>query len=96
MTDTATGTPAPASGTAAAAGAVGHVGPVLAGCTIAVTADRRFKELAAALERRGATIEHAPALEVVPHLDDLSLVVVGHAEALADDPDDAGDEADAP
>ena len=48
--------------------------PVLAGCTIVVTADRRFKELAAALERRGAAIEHAPALEVVPHLDDLSLV----------------------
>ena len=71
MTDTATGTPAaPASD----AGSVGPVGPVLAGCTIAVTADRRFKELAAALERRGATIEHAPALEVVPHLDDLSLV----------------------
>ncbi|WP_392545147.1 uroporphyrinogen-III synthase [Oryzobacter telluris] len=54
--------------------AVAPGGPVLAGCTIAVTADRRFKELAAALERRGAIIEHAPALEVVPHLDDLSLV----------------------
>ena len=37
-----------------------------------MTADRRFKELAAALERRGATVEHAPALAVVPHLDDES------------------------
>lgn len=64
MTDTAHAAPGPAT-----AG-----GPVLTGVTIAVTADRRFKELAAALERRGATIEHAPALEVVPHLDDLSLV----------------------
>ena len=34
-------------------------GPVLAGCVIAVTADRRFKELAGALERRGASVEHA-------------------------------------
>lgn len=64
MTDTAHASPGPASA----------VGPVLTGVTIAVTADRRFKELAAALERRGATIEHAPALVVVPHLDDLSLV----------------------
>ena len=31
-------------------------GPALAGCVIAVTADRRFKELANALERRGATV----------------------------------------
>ncbi|MGL5864531.1 MAG: uroporphyrinogen-III synthase [Dermatophilaceae bacterium] len=50
------------------------LGPVLAGCVVAVTADRRFKELAAALERRGATVEHAPALEVVPHLDDEELL----------------------
>ncbi len=61
-------------------------GPVLAGCTVAVTADRRFKELAAALERRGATVEHAPALEVVPHLDDLSLVDRTR-EVLANPPD---------
>lgn len=63
-----------------------HAGPVLAGVTVAVTADRRFKELAAALERRGATVEHAPALEVVPHLDDLSLVDRTR-EVLADPPD---------
>lgn len=61
-------------------------GPVLAGCVIAVTADRRFKELAAALERRGATVEHAPALEVVPHLDDESLVERTR-EILANPPD---------
>src|SRR6187200_416793 len=61
-------------------------GPVLAGCVIAVTADRRFKELAAALERRGATVEHAPALEVVPHLDDESLVESTRA-ILANPPD---------
>lgn len=61
-------------------------GPVLAGVTVAVTADRRFKELATALERRGATIEHAPALEVVPHLDDLSLVDRTR-EVLANPPD---------
>lgn len=61
-------------------------GPVLAGCVIAVTADRRFKELAAALERRGATVEHAPALEVVPHLDDESLVERTR-EVLANPPD---------
>lgn len=61
-------------------------GPVLAGVTVAVTADRRFKELAAALERRGAVVEHAPALEVVPHLDDLSLVDRTR-EVLANPPD---------
>ena len=59
---------------------------MLAGCVIAVTADRRFKELAAALERRGATVEHAPALEVVPHLDDESLVERTR-EILANPPD---------
>ena len=61
-------------------------GPALAGCVIAVTADRRFKELASALERRGATVEHAPALEVVPHLDDESLVE--HTRAIIADPPD--------
>lgn len=61
-------------------------GPVLAGCVIAVTADRRFKELAGALERRGATVEHAAALEVVPHLDDESLVECTRA-ILANPPD---------
>ena len=61
-------------------------GPALAGCVIAVTADRRFKEFANALERRGATVEHAPALVVVPHLDDESLVE--HTRVIIDAPPD--------
>jgi uroporphyrinogen-III synthase len=61
-------------------------GPALAGCVIAVTADRRFKELANALERRGATVEHAPALVVVPHLDDESLVE--HTRVIIAEPPD--------
>ncbi|MBM6404983.1 uroporphyrinogen-III synthase [Phycicoccus sp. CSK15P-2] len=59
---------------------------VLAGCTIAITADRRSRELAGALERRGASVEHAPALRVVPHLDDESLVEVTRT-VIADPPD---------
>ncbi len=60
--------------------------PAMAGCVVAVTADRRFKELAGALERRGASVEHAPALEVVPHLDDEGLVESTQA-VLASPPD---------
>jgi uroporphyrinogen-III synthase len=41
---------------------------------IVITADRRKRELAAALERRGATVHHAPALSTIPHLDDARLV----------------------
>lgn len=46
----------------------------LAGCVMVITADRRSRELASALERRGATVVHAPALTVVPHLDDERLI----------------------
>ncbi|WP_043109476.1 uroporphyrinogen-III synthase [Paraoerskovia marina] len=46
----------------------------MAGCTVLVTADRRASELASALERRGATVRHAPALTMVPHADDDALV----------------------
>jgi len=46
----------------------------LAGCVVVVTADRRSGELAAALERRGATVRHAPALSMVPHAQDAELV----------------------
>jgi uroporphyrinogen-III synthase len=67
-------------------GAAATAGPALAGCVIGVTADRRFKELAAELERRGANVEHAPALEVVPHLDDESLVQ-RTGDILAEPPD---------
>jgi uroporphyrinogen-III synthase len=48
--------------------------PVLAGCRILVTAQRRSGELAAALERRGAYVDVVPTLGVVPHIDEAALV----------------------
>lgn len=42
----------------------------MAGCTVLITADRRKHELAAAMERRGAIVRHAPALTMIPHADD--------------------------
>jgi len=42
---------------------------------IVITADRRKRELAGALERRGATVKHAPALSTISHLDDAQLMV---------------------
>lgn len=51
-----------------------HVGEPLAGCVMVITADRRKRELAAALERRGAQVRFAPALSTVPHLDDEQLI----------------------
>ncbi|MGM1029270.1 MAG: uroporphyrinogen-III synthase [Actinomycetota bacterium] len=47
---------------------------VMAGCTVLVTADRRAGELAAALERRGATVRHAPALSIIPNADEPALL----------------------
>lgn len=47
---------------------------VLDGRVLLVTAERRAAELAAALERHGATIRHAPALTVIAHSDDAELV----------------------
>jgi len=58
----------------------------LAGCVVLVTADRRSAELAAALGRRGAAIRHAPALSMVPHIDDAALLE-GTRSLLADPPD---------
>jgi uroporphyrinogen-III synthase len=58
----------------------------LAGCTVLVTADRRANELGAALERRGAVVRHAPALTIVPHVDDETLLA-GTRALLADPPD---------
>ncbi|WP_098465338.1 uroporphyrinogen-III synthase [Isoptericola jiangsuensis] len=58
----------------------------MAGCTVLVTADRRSGELAAALGRRGAAVRHAPALSMVPHVDDDTLVAA--TAALVDDPPD--------
>jgi uroporphyrinogen-III synthase len=47
----------------------------LDGCTIVIAVDRRSGELAAALERHGAQVRHAPALTIVPHIDDEALLV---------------------
>ncbi|WP_247695273.1 uroporphyrinogen-III synthase [Streptomyces sp. B93] len=52
--------------------AVEH-GP-LAGFTVGVTAARRADELGALLQRRGATVLHAPALRIVPLSDDGELL----------------------
>lgn len=46
----------------------------LSGCRVVLTAQRRAAQFAAALERHGAAIVHAPALSVVPHIDDPELV----------------------
>jgi len=46
----------------------------LDGCTVVIAVDRRSGELAAALERHGATVRHAPALTIVPHIDDEALI----------------------
>ncbi|GGU67607.1 uroporphyrinogen-III synthase [Streptomyces lavendofoliae] len=56
----------------------------LAGFTVGVTAARRADELGALLERRGAAVQHAPALRIVPLADDAELLdatkaLVGHA-----------------
>jgi uroporphyrinogen-III synthase len=48
--------------------------PVLAGTRILVTAQRRSDELAAALSRRGAEVVIAPALGVVPQIDEDELL----------------------
>ena len=58
----------------------------LAGCVVLVTADRRAVELRAALERRGASVRHAPALGMVPHTDDALLLA--RTRDLLDDPPD--------
>lgn len=50
------------------------VSPVLAGCRVLVTAQRRSDELAAALNRRGAEVMRAPTLGVVPHVDEAALI----------------------
>jgi uroporphyrinogen-III synthase len=50
------------------------VPPVLAGCRILVTAQRRSEELSGALVRRGATVVCAATLGVVPHVDEQRLL----------------------
>ncbi|WP_406477232.1 uroporphyrinogen-III synthase [Streptomyces sp. NBC_01615] len=46
----------------------------LAGFTVGVTAARRADELGALLQRRGASVVHAPALRIVPLADDSELL----------------------
>jgi len=58
----------------------------LAGCVIVIAVDRRSSELAAALERHGAQVQHAPALTIVPHIDDEALVA--RTRELIDSPPD--------
>jgi len=60
--------------------------PVLAGTRILVTAQRRSDELASALTRRGAEVTVAPALGVVPHVDEDELL--RRTRAILDDPVD--------
>ncbi|WP_329134749.1 uroporphyrinogen-III synthase [Streptomyces sp. NBC_00670] len=52
----------------------GHAYGPLAGFTVGVTAARRAEELGVLLERRGAAVQHAPALRIVPLSDDGELL----------------------
>ncbi|WP_426319788.1 uroporphyrinogen-III synthase [Microbacterium sp. E-13] len=58
----------------------------LDGCTIVIAVDRRSSELAAALERHGAHVRHAPALTIVPHIDDDALIAATR-DLIAQPPD---------
>ncbi|GGD40606.1 uroporphyrinogen-III synthase [Microbacterium faecale] len=51
----------------------------LEGCSVVVAVDRRSGELQAALERHGATVQRAPALSIIPHIDDAALLDATHA-----------------
>lgn len=69
---------------------VDHGAPVLsaalAGCTILLPVDRRSSELSAALERHGAVVRLAPALTIIPHIDDEALIARSR-ELIANPPD---------
>lgn len=54
------------------------LGPVLSGCTILVTAQRRAEDLANALERRGAVVHRAATLGVVSQIDEETLLTRTH------------------
>jgi uroporphyrinogen-III synthase len=58
----------------------------LAGFTVGVTAARRAEELITLLERRGAAVIHAPAIRIVPLVDDVELRRVT-AQLINDPPD---------
>lgn len=62
------------------------ISTVLLGCTVLLPVDRRSGELSAALERHGARVRVAPALTIVPHVDDEELIA--HTRALVADPPD--------
>ena len=58
----------------------------LTGCTIVIAADRRASDLGTALERRGARTYRAPALSIVPNVDDEELLARTR-ELIAHPPD---------
>jgi uroporphyrinogen-III synthase len=60
--------------------------PPLAGFTVGVTAARRADELAALLQRRGAAVQRAPALRIVPLPDDAELLAATR-QLIDDGPD---------
>lgn len=62
------------------------ISTVLLGCTVLLPVDRRSGELSAALERHGARVRVAPALTIVPHVDDEELIA--QTRSLVDDPPD--------
>ncbi|AQT80375.1 uroporphyrinogen-III synthase [Mycolicibacterium litorale] len=63
-----------------------EVAEPLAGFTVGVTAARRAEEFITLLERRGAAVVHAPAIRIVPLVDDVELQRV--TAQLIDDPPD--------
>ncbi len=65
---------------------VTHDVPPLQGFTVGVTAARRADELGAMLERRGAVVQHGPALRIVPLADDTKLLAATR-ELIARPPD---------
>jgi uroporphyrinogen-III synthase len=72
--------------TAAAPTAATATVPPLAGFAVGVTAARRAEELGTLLERRGALVQHGPALRIVPLADDTELLAA--TRKLLDQPPD--------
>lgn len=62
------------------------ISTVLQGCTVLLPVDRRSGELSAALERHGARVRVAPALTIIPHVDDEELIA--QTRRLVGDPPD--------
>ena len=65
---------------------IGTLSDALEGCTVVIAVDRRAGELTAALERHGAQVRQAPALTIVPHIDDDALLA--RTRELIEDPPD--------